>query len=214
MSDPPGVFCRKCFGRGYLNLRGDAGDARFRNAVAKVAGVELPVEPCTWNAAASAGAYWLGPDEWLLAVENGLPGAPRSRADASQRLCGTASGPVAPTSRGTNAPVRVCSVGGVERKLRDALADRFSVADVTGAQFLVELSGPDAGKVLQKSSPYDFHPRNFRPGRCVQTVFAQATALVAARDGGAFEIVFRRSYADYLLRWIADAAAEYGYRVG
>ena len=85
---------------------------------------------------------------------------------------------------------------------------------MTGAQVQVELSGPDVGKVLQKSSPYDFHPRNFPPGRCAQTVFAKATALVAAREDGAFDIAFRRSYADYLKCWIADAAAEYGYRSG
>ena len=101
----------------------------------------------------------------------------------------------------------------VERRLRVALDGRFSVVDVSGAQVQLELSGTGVGKVLQKSSPYDFHPRNFPPGRCAQTVFAKATALVAAREGGAFDIVFRRSYADYLMRWLADAAAEYGYRL-
>ncbi|MDE0036589.1 MAG: sarcosine oxidase, gamma subunit family protein [Gammaproteobacteria bacterium] len=101
----------------------------------------------------------------------------------------------------------------VEGRLRDALDGRFSVADVTGAQVQLELSGHDVGKVLQKSSPYDFHPRNFPPGRCAQTVFAKATALVAAREDGAFDIVFRRSFADYLMQWLADAAAEYGYRL-
>ncbi|MYF30079.1 MAG: sarcosine oxidase, gamma subunit family protein [Gammaproteobacteria bacterium] len=101
----------------------------------------------------------------------------------------------------------------LEERLRDALDGPFSVADVTGAQVQLELSGPDAGKVLQKSSPYDFHPRKFPPGRCAQTVFSKTTALVAAREDGAFDVVFRRSYADYLMRWLADAAAEYGYRL-
>ena len=64
--------------------------------------------------------------------------------------------------------------------------------------------------MLQKSSPYDFHPRNFPPGRCVQTVFAQASALVIAAEDGRFDLVFRRSYADYLTHWITDAAEEYG----
>ena len=175
MTEAAGVICRECPGRGYLNLRGDAEDARFLSAVAQL-GVELPIGPCTWNEAAGSGAYWLGPDEWLLVVEgdDGLE---------------------------------------VEGRLRDALDGRFSAADVTGAQVQVELSGPDVGKVLQKSSPYDFHPRNFPPGRCAQTVFAKATALVAAKEDGAFDIVFRRSHADYLRRWLADAAAEYGYRV-
>ena len=176
MSDPPGVVCGECPDRAFVNLRGDAGDLRLRRAVAQVAGVDLPREPGTWNHADRSRAYWLGPDEWLLVVEDddGLA---------------------------------------VERRLRDALDGRFSVADVTGAQIQLELSGRHVGKVLQKSSPYDFHPRNFPSGRCTQTVFAKATALVAAREDGAFDIVLRRSYADYLVRWLADAAAEYGYRL-
>ena len=101
----------------------------------------------------------------------------------------------------------------VEERLRDLLDRRFSVVDVTGAQIQMELSGAAAGKVLQKSSPYDFHPRNFPPSRCIQTVFAKATALVAAKESGAFDIVVRRSYADYVERWIADAADEYGFRI-
>ena len=98
----------------------------------------------------------------------------------------------------------------LEQQLRDTVSGRLSVADVSGSLVHVHLSGEDAGKVLQKSSPYDFHPRNFSPGRCVQTIFAKASALVAANADGSFDLVFRRSYADYLARWIADAAAEYG----
>ena len=173
MSEPPGVVCCACPDRAFVNVRGDVGEVRLRNAVVEVAGVDLPREPGTWNAADRSRAYWLGPDEWLLVVEGGDGLA-------------------------------------IERRLRAALDGRFSVADVTGAQIQLELSGPDAADVLHKSSPYDFHPRNFPPGRCAQTVFAKATALVAAREDGAFDIVFRRSYADYLMRWLDDAAAEYG----
>ena len=172
MSDNVGVVWRESCGGAFLNLRGDAGDPDARDAVARVAGVELPLQPCTWSHADHTAAYWLGPDEWLLAVQNGA---------------------------GVD----------LERRLRDVVDQRCSVVDVSGAHVQVELSGADAGKVLQKSSPYDFHPRNFGVGRCVQTVFAKATALVAAREVDAFDIVFRRSYADYLLRWLEDAAAEY-----
>lgn len=176
MSEPAGVVCRDCPRRAYLNLRGDAEDPQFRAAITMIATVDLPVESCTWNGADGSSVYWLGPNEWLLAVVD------RTASD-------------------------------LEKELR-ALHERLSVSDVTGAQVHVELSGTAVGKVLQKSSPYDFHPRNFPPGRCAQTVFAKATALVAAKEHGAFDIVFRRSYADYLKRWIEDAATEYGYRVG
>ena len=101
----------------------------------------------------------------------------------------------------------------VEQQLREAAGGGLSVVDVSGGFIHVNLAGEDAGKVLQKSSPYDFHPRNFPPGRCAQTVFAKAGALVAANADGSFDLVFRRSYADYLSAWIADAAEEYGYSV-
>ena len=101
----------------------------------------------------------------------------------------------------------------VEQQLREATSGRLSVVDVSGGFIHVNLAGDDAGKLLQKSSPYDFHPRNFPPGRCVQTAFAQAGALIAAAEDGSFDMVFRRSYADYLVDWINDAAEEYGFWV-
>lgn len=176
MSEAHGVEYRKIPGRGCLNVRGDADDAVFCDAVSMAAGVELPTEPGRWREAGETRACWLGPDEWLLIVPDGEQ--PR-----------------------------------VERQLREAVSGPLSVVDVSGSFVHVNLAGDDASKVLQKSSPYDFHPRNFPPGRCVQTVFALAGALVAAVGDGSFDIVFRRSYADYLARWIADAAEEYGFVV-
>lgn len=165
MSDDPGVVLRVPSPRGCLNLRGALREVAVR-------GVELPVEPCTWRHAGDTAVYWLGPDEWLIAVPAG------TEAD-------------------------------LEQGLRDTLAGSFSIVDTSGANCFLNLSGPDAGRLLQKSSPYDFHPRNFPAGRCVQTVFAKASALVAARADGSFDVVVRRSYADYVRLWIEDAAEEY-----
>ena len=175
MPDAPGVVLTEYAYQGCLNLRGDSTDAGFRDAVARVVGMALPLQPGTWHGGGAASAFWLGPDEWLLIVPGG-------------------------------------SEVEVEQRLRDGLRGRFSVVDVGGGHVRGKLSGPGAGGVLRKSSPYDFHPRNFSAGRCTQTVFAKATALVAANGDGSFDLVFRRSYADYLRRWIADAASEYGYR--
>ncbi len=99
----------------------------------------------------------------------------------------------------------------VEGRLRDVLDDRLSVTDVSGGQILMNLSGPQARTVLQKSSPCDFHARHFPPGRCVQTVFAKTHALIAVNADSTFDLVIRRSYSQYVSRWIADAANEYGY---
>ena len=176
MSEAPGVEIREIRSRGCLNLRGDADDPAFRDAVATALGLDLPIKPCSWHHAGEARAYWLGPHEWLLIVPDGKQSK-------------------------------------LEQRLRDAVPGPPSVTDVSGGLAHVNLAGADVDKVLQKSSPYDFHPRNFPPGRCVQTVFAKAAALVAANADASFDLVIRRSYADYLSGWIADAAAEYGYSV-
>lgn len=99
----------------------------------------------------------------------------------------------------------------VENRLRQRLHDHFSIVDVSGGQTLINLRGDDVDAVLKKSSVYDFHPSHFSQGHCVQTTFAKATALVSKKKDGSFDLVVRRSFADYLFRWIADAAAEYGF---
>ena len=97
----------------------------------------------------------------------------------------------------------------LQAALRAALTGPFAVTDVSGAWRSFNLAGPRAIEVLRKSSPCDFHPRAFAPGRCVQTVFAKATALIACNADGDFDVITRTSYADYLRRWLEVAALEH-----
>ena len=101
----------------------------------------------------------------------------------------------------------------VETRLRQMLHGHFSVVDISGAQTLVNLSGKDIDLVLKKASGYDFHPSNFEAGRCVQTTFAKASALVCKRADGSFDLVIRRSFADYVAKWLLDAGREFGCRI-
>lgn len=83
--------------------------------------------------------------------------------------------------------------------------------DVTGNFTTVELSGPHVRDVLEKGCTLDLHPRVFTPGRCAQTLLSHAGILIRpSTDGQAFELVVRRSFADYTFIWLEDAAAEYG----
>ena len=100
-----------------------------------------------------------------------------------------------------------------ESRLRQALRGHFSIVDVSGGLTLINLRGEGADVVLKKSSVYDFHPRHFCTGRCVQTTLAKATALVSKREDGSFDMVIRRSFADYLAKWLLDAAREFGCRI-
>lgn len=98
----------------------------------------------------------------------------------------------------------------VETTLRSTLAGHVAIADVSGGQTLIKLSGSGVATVLKKSSSFDFQSPGFEPGHCVQTTFAKATALVSKQSDGSFDLVIRRSFADYLASWLLDASAEFG----
>ena len=86
-----------------------------------------------------------------------------------------------------------------------------SVTDVTGGQTGITLGGPNAREVLSKGCPLDLHPLVFRPGDCAQTLLAKANVtLRCVDDSPSWELIVRRSFADYAALWLQDAALEYG----
>lgn len=103
---------------------------------------------------------------------------------------------------------------GMETKLRDSLSGHYSVVNVGGGQTLLRLSGLQAVPVLMKSCSYDVHEANFPPGKIVSTVFAKSQAILRRLDAEQWELVVRRSFADYIWRWLVEAAREYGVCVG
>lgn len=60
------VRLSECPPRGRINLRGDAGDTRFMEAVTGVTGIKPPTAPNTAARAGETTVIWLGPDEWLI----------------------------------------------------------------------------------------------------------------------------------------------------
>jgi len=97
-------------------------------------------------------------------------------------------------------------------RLEEALAGQhIATNDVTGNFTTIELAGPHARDVLEKGCTLDLHPRAFAPGECAQTLLSHAGILIRpVHDGQAFELVVRRSFADYTFIWLEDAAVEYG----
>lgn len=104
---------------------------------------------------------------------------------------------------------------GVEADLRQALdGQRHAVVDVSGGQTVVSLSGERARDVLAKGCTLDLHPRVFGPGRCAQTLIAKANVTIYQTDETpSYDLIVRRSFADYLALWLADASREYGMTV-
>lgn len=97
-----------------------------------------------------------------------------------------------------------------EAALRGSLSGHYAVMNTSGGQTVLELSGPCVRELLMKCTPYDVHPRNFPVGKGVTSVFAKSSAVIRRVAEERWELVIRRSFADYLFSWILDAAEEFG----
>lgn len=102
----------------------------------------------------------------------------------------------------------------VEQKLREELTGlHIAIVNVSGGQSILELSGPKVREVLMKSTSYDVHPDNFPVGKAVGTVFAKSQLVIRRTGEETWELLIRRSFADYWWMWLQDASAEYGLSV-
>lgn len=92
--------------------------------------------------------------------------------------------------------------------------EHFAIADVSGSRTAITLSGDHAREVLMKGTSLDLHPKAFGAGQCAQASMARCHMLLhQTSDEPSYEIYVHRSFADYLWRWLQDAAREYGVAV-
>ena len=93
------------------------------------------------------------------------------------------------------------------QSVRQAAGDGFAtVVELGSGQTVIGISGQRAREVIAKGCPLDLHPRAFGPGRCAQSRLARAlVTLVQVDDAPTFELIVRRSFADYLWQWLLDA---------
>ncbi|WP_233850021.1 sarcosine oxidase subunit gamma [Paraburkholderia sp. HD33-4] len=97
--------------------------------------------------------------------------------------------------------------GVLEAKLADALNGTYAAAvDVGSGYTVVNISGEHAREVLSRGCPLDLHPRVFKVGQCAQSHYFKASIVLIPTADDAFEIVVRRSFADYFCRIMVDAA--------
>jgi sarcosine oxidase subunit gamma len=87
---------------------------------------------------------------------------------------------------------------------------RGSVVNVSDVRAVIELSGTRSRELLAKGCSLDLRPRNFRAGRCAQTVLAHAGVLLQLTDAApVWRLYVRNSLANYLATWLLDAMAEF-----
>lgn len=93
-----------------------------------------------------------------------------------------------------------------------SLAELYaSVNDLSGGQLALRLSGPDALEVLAKGCTLDFDSRAFPAGRCAQTGLGKAGILIGrGSSDSVYDIIVRRSFAEYVALWLSNAGAEFG----
>jgi sarcosine oxidase subunit gamma len=96
-------------------------------------------------------------------------------------------------------------------RFTDELAGQGAVMiDITDGVAVSRIRGPKAREVLSKGCGLDLHPTAFPVGRCARTRFAQLSVIVEhVDDAPHYRLYVARSYLQYLIDWIADAAVEF-----
>ncbi len=90
--------------------------------------------------------------------------------------------------------------------LEDRLAGRHvAINNVSGGQVALHLEGSDVPDLLARGCTLDLHPDVFGPGDCAQSGLAKANVLIGCIDASpVYEIIVRRSFSEYLLRWLSQ----------
>ncbi|WP_293761649.1 sarcosine oxidase subunit gamma family protein [uncultured Paraglaciecola sp.] len=105
------------------------------------------------------------------------------------------------------------SEAAVEDKLRQSLSGHFAVSDISGAQTMLEISGKDCLQLLQKSIGYDLHLDSFPINKVIGTALAKSSAHIRRTGEQDFQLIIRRSFADYVWLWLQQSSKEYGLSV-
>jgi sarcosine oxidase subunit gamma len=94
-----------------------------------------------------------------------------------------------------------------EPDLLNALDGLFaSAVDVGSGYTLIRVSGARAQDMLARGCPLDLHPAVFEVGHCAQSHFFKASILIAAVELDVFDVVVRRSFAEYVAHMLLDGA--------
>jgi sarcosine oxidase subunit gamma len=101
----------------------------------------------------------------------------------------------------------------LETRFRAEMKGHHSLVNGSGGMTVYKLRGKHVVDMLKKSTPVDLYDSEFPVGKVVSTVFAKAGAVIRRSGEHEFELVVRRSFADYIWLWIQDASQEYGLAV-
>lgn len=83
----------------------------------------------------------------------------------------------------------------------------FAITEQSSGFAVLQLRGPGVRDALNGGCPLDLHPRSLPLGTCAQSHFFKASIVLRPLDDGnqAWELIVRRSFADYTVRMLLDA---------
>lgn len=98
----------------------------------------------------------------------------------------------------------------LEQHLRASLKGlRCAVVDVSSGYTVIDIAGSAVRDVLASGCPLDLHPSVFGDGQCAQSHFFKA-GVTLCRDGDErFQLIVRRSFAEYCCLMLLDAVQPY-----
>ena len=95
----------------------------------------------------------------------------------------------------------------LQAALGTAFAGVFaSAVDIGSGYTVLEISGTRTREVLSRGCPLDLHPKLFGEGQCAQSHYFKASITLVPTGADSFDIVVRRSFADYFVKIMLDAA--------
>ncbi|MGF6753263.1 sarcosine oxidase subunit gamma [Paraburkholderia sp. GAS42] len=102
---------------------------------------------------------------------------------------------------------KTAGTGALGRGLATALSGQFaSAVDVSSGYTIVSVSGRAVRDVLSRGCPLDVDANIFGIGTCAQTHYFKASIILIRTGEDVFDIIVRRSFADYFCRILLDAA--------
>lgn len=94
--------------------------------------------------------------------------------------------------------------------LSDAVGDHAGqVVDVSANRTTLELTGPSARTVLDKSCRLDLHPRAFATGSARMTLLESTPVILWRTDTDAWRVLPRASFSTHVIRWLLDGMREF-----
>lgn len=84
-----------------------------------------------------------------------------------------------------------------------------SLVDVSQRQIALRVSGPHAAAILNTGCPLDLDPAEFPPGMCTRTLFGKSDIILWRRGDEEFHLEVWRSFSDYVLGCLNEAARDF-----